>query len=58
MKKKKLTDPATIRINHATLKRLKAHGKYGEIIDDIANRLMDELESVTKELEALKKTFR
>uniref|UniRef100_A0A6H1ZZ19 Uncharacterized protein n=1 Tax=viral metagenome TaxID=1070528 RepID=A0A6H1ZZ19_9ZZZZ len=39
---KKLTDPATIRINHDTLKRLKAKGKYGEILDDIINRLLDD----------------
>jgi hypothetical protein len=48
MPKKKLVDPATIRINHSTLKRLKAQGKYGEIIDDIINRVLDENEEVLR----------
>ena len=50
MPEKKLTDPATIRVNHSTLQRLKAQGKYGEIIDDIMTRLMDEVEALRKHL--------
>lgn len=44
LKTKKLVDPATIRINHNTLARLKKHGRYNEILDDIINRLLDEVE--------------
>ena len=45
---KKLVDPATIRINHSTLERIKKHGKYNEILDDILNRLLDQIEESDK----------
>lgn len=48
MPEKKLTDPATIRINHSTLRRVKAQGKYGEIIDDIINRVLNENEEALR----------
>lgn len=48
-KQKKLTDPATIRINQATLNRLKKHGHYGEILDDILNRLLNKIEGRKEE---------
>lgn len=38
----------TIRINRSTLERLKAQGKYGEILDDILNRLLKEIEAENK----------
>lgn len=44
MGKKKLTNPTTMRINRSTLERLKKHGRYGEILDDIINRLLDQIE--------------
>jgi hypothetical protein len=42
--KKKLTDPATIRINQATLRRIHQHGRMDDILDDVINRALDALE--------------
>lgn len=35
------TNKTTIIISKKNLNRLKSHGKYGESIDDIANRIVD-----------------
>jgi len=48
VREKKLVDPVTIRINRETLERLKVQGKYGEILDDILNRLLEEIERKEK----------
>ncbi len=47
MPKKKLVDPVEERFNKSTIARLKKHGRYGEILDDILNRVLDEFEHGT-----------
>lgn len=48
MPKKKLVDPVEERFNKNTIARLKKHGEYGEILDEILNRMLDYVEARKK----------